>query len=172
MKTHRSICLVSFLLMSFFLPATVPEASPESPARVFLRHILTCLNRAEADIGRMTAAVEETAGRMAAGGEIYLTDDETSGGFASEGAYRAGGLRQAKLLPTDDRVGRGDVVLVGTLDLDPEAQTATADPTSPGARPPDRPFRLPRFEAGPPGGLRGRQRPSPRHRSGDAGERR
>jgi len=70
----------------------------------------------------MAAAVDEAARRMAAGKEIFATDDETTGGFASEAAHRAGGLRHLKLLPLDGRVGRGDIVLAGTLDLNVEGQ--------------------------------------------------
>ena len=122
MKTRQILFLVFMVLMISVLSASTTKKPSDSPAAVFLRYAVACLNHAEAGIGGMTAAVDETAKRMTVGGEIYLSDDETSGGFASEGAYRAGGLRHVKLLLADGRVEWNDIILVGTLDLHPAEQ--------------------------------------------------
>jgi len=128
MKSYRYLWPVVVLIGSLGLGSSFQRKSGASaspardPSRDFLSHINRCLDQSEKNVERLAAAVNEAAKRMAAGNEIYSTDDETGGGFASEAAYRAGGLRHLKLLPLDGNVGRGDVVLVGTLGLNLPAQ--------------------------------------------------
>jgi uncharacterized phosphosugar-binding protein len=96
------------------------------PAALYLRaieHMLDDLKTSKMET--ITAAAEQVASRLTAGGQIYAVADE--GGFVSEACGRAGGIRQMKHIQPDasSPVTGKDVVLAGTLGHDPEGQAQT-----------------------------------------------
>jgi len=116
------------------------------PGELYISKILACLDHAGMQFDRMKEAADEAAGRAVSGGTIYVTDDETLahagemgpaiteggtyylpinnewGGFATEAYGRAGGLTKIFQLPAKVKLSDRDIVLVGTLELNPDAQ--------------------------------------------------
>ncbi len=117
-----------------------------SPSEMYISKIIECLNHSEGILDDIVLAADAAAARLAVGGRIYVTDDETIfrtgkeetsfvegggysypmhkdwGGFVAEACDRAGGLRFIKPVPITGTLTEHDVVLAGTLELNPESQ--------------------------------------------------
>jgi len=124
---------------------TAPERAM-SPGEQYITSVIACLEHSRDIIGDMIPAADDAARRLADGGNIYVTDDETIfrtggestkivsgggynypmhedwGGFVAEACDRAGGLRHIQPVPVGSELTSRDVVLAGTLDLDPGSQ--------------------------------------------------
>ena len=117
-----------------------------SPGEQYLAQVIACMEHTRSMIDDMSPAADEAARRLADGGRIYVTDDETIfrtgeeqtkivtgggydypmhedwGGFVAEACDRAGGLRHIQPVPIRGDLTDRDVVIAGTLELDPDAQ--------------------------------------------------
>ncbi|MFC1551971.1 hypothetical protein ACFL6P_05325 [Candidatus Latescibacterota bacterium] len=122
------------------------ETAAVSPAGAYISSVIECANHSESILRDMSAAADDAATRIMNGGRIFVTDDETIfrtgteetkivegggyaypmhddwGGFVAEACDRAGGLRHIKPVPVNGTLTDKDVVLVGTLDLNSDAQ--------------------------------------------------
>ena len=128
--------------------STEKPDNSDSPAGVYISSVISRLNFSESIIGDISDAAEAAAKCAVQGGKIYVTDDETVnrtgeeetqlysgggleypmhedwGGFVAEACDRAGGLRHIQPVPLSNDVQEHDIVLVGTVDLKPEEQSA------------------------------------------------
>ncbi len=119
-----------------------------TPSEQYVTKVMECLDHTERILSDMTAPADSAAKRWAAGGTVYVTDDETIkrtgeeavkmipgagvsypmsedwGGFVAEACDRAGGFRHMKPVPVNLQVTANDVVLAGTAELHPEEQLA------------------------------------------------
>ena len=91
-----------------------------SPAVQYVEAILDAVDHIEGNLPLMTEPAEQAADRLIAGGRLYAAGDER--GFVSEAYYRSGGMMM--LLPSGQEWAENDVVLVGTLNLNPDGQRA------------------------------------------------
>jgi hypothetical protein len=122
------------------------ETAAISPAEEYISSVIECANHSESILRDMSAAADDAATRIMNGGRIFVTDDETIfrtgseatkivegggyaypmhddwGGFVAEACDRAGGLRHIQPVPVSGKLTEKDVVLAGTLDLNPDAQ--------------------------------------------------
>lgn len=122
-----------------------------SPAETFITNIIECLDHSGTQLDAMSAAADDAARRIVAGGKIFVMDDETIsrtgneevkfmpgggfqypmhedwGGFVAEACDRAGGLRHIQPVPLLGALTPNDVVIVGTLELHPEDQYKQLD---------------------------------------------
>ena len=116
------------------------------PSAEYVTKVIESLNHTESILPGMKAAADDAAARWASGGHVYVTDDETInrtgkeqvkdipgggfnypmredwGGFVAEACDRAGGFRHIQPVPIDGTLSKKDVILAGTLDLNPDAQ--------------------------------------------------
>lgn len=83
-----------------------------SPCVQYADRLLAAISQSAANLSRITAAAEQAAARMVAGGKIWIAGDE---GFVTEGSYRAGGMMALQALDSAAKASAGDVVLLGTL---------------------------------------------------------
>ncbi|MCE5251466.1 hypothetical protein LLG96_14730 [bacterium] len=139
-----------FILLCLCLGAHGCSKKAETPAAVhpgdmFISAVIGCLDQSATQLDTMNKAAEAAAARAVKGGRIYVTDDETLtggttdpaitkdgtyylpinntwGGFVTEAYGRAGGLTKIYLLPQEGKLTAQDVVLAGTMELNPEAQ--------------------------------------------------
>lgn len=95
------------------------DAGP-SPAVQYAETVLVTLDHMEKNLTVMVRSAEQVADRLVAGGRLYAAADE--GGFVSEACGRAGGMMMIRSVPAPSEIRDGDVVLVGTLNLKPDAQ--------------------------------------------------
>ncbi|MCE5249428.1 hypothetical protein LLG96_04325 [bacterium] len=127
---------------------TQEPVSNASPADVYITKVIGCLDHTETIMDDISKAADAAAACAVKGGKIYVTDDETVtrtgneetkmipgggigypmhedwGGFVAEACDRAGGLRHIQPVPLNNEVAQNDIVLVGTIDLKPDEQTA------------------------------------------------
>ncbi len=135
-------------LFVFGCSTTERESTVPGPAEQYISSIIKSIDHTESILGDMQTAADAAAARWANGGKVYVTDDETIertgqeevkmipgggfnypmredwGGFVAEACDRAGGFRHIQPVPTEGNLSGNDVVLVGTLDLDPDTQAA------------------------------------------------
>jgi len=83
-----------------------------TPSQVYLDRLLASVEGTIGALPDIAYVAETVARRMANGGKLWVTGDP---GFVSETCYRAGGMMTAKRLPKPEEVSEGDVVLVGSL---------------------------------------------------------
>lgn len=89
-------------------------------AALYVETMLNVLGNLEKHLQPISEVAEEAAKRLVAGGNLFAAED--GGGFVSELCGRAGGIMMIRKLENLADAGPGDVVLVGTLNLDPEEQ--------------------------------------------------
>lgn len=123
-----------------------PASPVDGPGEVFISNVLNSTDHSLDVLDEIIVAADQAAERAAAGGMIYVTDDETIfrtgseatsyyeggghkypmhedwGGFVAEACDRAGGLRLIQPVPVEGRLRDLDIVIAGTLDLNPDAQ--------------------------------------------------
>ena len=98
--------------------ARTGESISVSPAIQYVETILATLDHIEGNLSLITEAAEQAADRLLAGGNLYAAGDED--GFVEEAYSRSGGMMM--LLRSGQDWAENDVVLVGTLNLDPDGQ--------------------------------------------------
>ncbi len=122
------------------------ESMTASPGGIYISKVIECANYSESLLDNMAEAADAAASRIVNGGHVFVTDDETIfrtgeektkimpggeysypmhedwGGFVAEACDRAGGLRHIQPVPVMGELTDMDVVLAGTLELDPEEQ--------------------------------------------------
>ena len=123
-----------------------------TPGEIYISKIIERLEHSENILDEISRAADETALKIIRGGRIYVTDDETIfrsgeektvllpggnyyypmhedwGGFVAEACDRAGGLRHIQPVPVKGKLSENDVVLAGTLELDPDSQLKQLKP--------------------------------------------
>lgn len=136
------------ILMSFYGCAEEEKevSMAVTPGEIYISKVIECLKHSEGILEDMAQAADNAAARIANGGRIFITDDETIfrtgeeetkvvtgggysypmhevwGGFVAEACDRAGGLRHIQPVPVKGELTDRDVILVGTLELKPDAQ--------------------------------------------------
>lgn len=145
--TALAVCVACLLLSSCGNEEKTVQQLPEVsfPSAEYLESILNCIAYTGSHIDDMSETADKVATRLAAGGQLYITDDESlmlsgesheriseagvvytihenSGGFVAEACNRAGGFGAIKPLPSNWQITGNDVVLMGTLDLAPDEQ--------------------------------------------------
>ncbi|MFC1541386.1 hypothetical protein ACFL50_02915 [Candidatus Latescibacterota bacterium] len=146
----QKVIVIHFFLMLIIFCGCAEERGVDSlsvsPAEIYISKVIECVNHSETLLDEMSEAADEAAARIMNGGRIFVTDDETIfrtgteqtkimpgggysypmhedwGGFVAEACDRAGGLRQIRPVPTEGKLTDRDVVLAGTLELNPDAQ--------------------------------------------------
>lgn len=91
-----------------------------SPAIQYVGTMLERLDDIEGNLHPIVQIAEQAADRLVAGGKLYAAADEK--GFISEACGRAGGMMMIRSAPDASQIGDRDVVLMGTLDLNPDEQ--------------------------------------------------
>jgi len=86
-------------------PATAPAGATESVCAA----AIDWLDRAGAMVDKLVPVAEEAAGRILAGGTLWVSGN---GGFADECDYRAGGFPFTKIW-SGEKLGPNDVLLIG-----------------------------------------------------------
>lgn len=98
------------LTLSLLVVGAHAAMAPPGPAARYLDRLLTSLRAMERDLPAITAAAEQAADRLVAGGRIFLAGYQ---GFVSEGLGRAGGMMTVKALEDPLGLGPNDVVVLG-----------------------------------------------------------
>ena len=118
-------CLMGFATVMLLIAGVCGSVSAEmstdagvSPAVEYVDAILGAVDHIEENLPLIIEAAEQAADRLVAGGSLYAAGDE--GGFVSEAYYRSGGMMM--LLPSGQEWAENDVVLAGTLNLNPDEQ--------------------------------------------------
>ncbi len=83
-----------------------------TPSAGYLARVFASLEGNVRSLPHLTAAAEQVASRMVAGGKLWLAGDK---GFILEGLVRAGGTTAAKRLAKPTDLASGDTVLLGSL---------------------------------------------------------
>ncbi|MFC1538440.1 hypothetical protein ACFL6H_03370 [Candidatus Latescibacterota bacterium] len=146
----QKVIVIHFLLALIIFSGCAEERREDtlsvSPAEIYISKVIECVNHSEIILDEMSEAADKAATRIMNGGRIFVTDDETIfrtgteeakimpgggysypmhedwGGFVAEACDRAGGLRQVRPVPIEGKLTDRDVVLAGTLELNPDAQ--------------------------------------------------
>lgn len=100
------------------------DGKDASPSARYVDAILGALDHIEGNLASITESAEQAAARLVAGGHLYAAGGRAhEAGFASEACGRAGGMMMIQYAPRDpSTMKEGDVLLVGTVNLDPDEQ--------------------------------------------------
>ena len=141
----KTLFLIHIVLFIAVCGCGKDKTTQVKPSETFLSAVIGRIGFTESSIDAMTEPAEQAAERLINGGRIFITDDESlqlsgedkervsessvahtihdqSGGFVAEACDRAGGLGCIKPLSGTVQPGESDVVLIGTMELNPHAQ--------------------------------------------------
>ena len=94
----------------------------DGPAGRYVEAMLEMVDEIEGQMDGIVEIAEDAADRVLAGGKLYAAEDGAS--FVSEACSRAGGTMITAPAPAPSEIGKGDVVIAGTLDRKIAEQTA------------------------------------------------